>query len=144
MEPTILYNPNNGISMPYNPALAGMASNLVALTDEEYAKIVAGKSVQAAKKETAIPATGNATKGETNETPPPVSAGDAPRTIDNVPDAELLDYAKSLGLDFQDVYDMADENEKPQALAYIRKKAATEIRKIAAGKAKAAANKQKD
>lgn len=134
MKPTILYNPNNGITMPYDPSLAGMASNLVALTDAEYAKIVAGKSVQTAKKETAIPATDDVTKEE-------ASAAPVPRTIDTVPDEELLDYAKSFGLDFQDVYDMADENEKPQALAYIRKKAATEIRKIAAGKAKAATNK---
>lgn len=137
MKPTILYNPNNGITMPYDPSLAGMASNLVALTDAEYAKIAAGKSVQTAKKETAIPAT----DGVAKEVAPaePVS-----QTIDTVPDAELLDYVKSFGLDFQDVYDMADENEKQQALAYIRKKAATEIRKIAAGKAKAAANKQKE
>lgn len=137
MKPTILYNPNNGITMPYDPSLAGMASNLVALTDAEYAKIVAGKSVQTAKKETAIPATDVVAKEE-------APAATVPRTIDTVPDEELLDYAKSFGLDFQDVYDMADENEKPQALAYIRKKAATEIRKIAAGKAKAAANKQKE
>lgn len=137
MKPTILYNPNNGITMPYDPSLAGMASNLVALTDAEYAKIVAGKSVQTAKKETAIPATDGVAKEEEPAAP-------VPRTIDTVPDEELLDYAKSFGLDFQDVYDMADENEKQQALAYIRKKAATEIRKIAAGKAKAATNKQKE
>ena len=136
MKPTILYNPNNGITMPYDPSLAGMASNLVALTDAEYAKIAAGKSVQTAKKETAIPVTDGVVKVE-------VPAATVPRTIDTVPDEELLDYAKSFGLDFQDVYDMADENEKQQALAYIRKKAATEIRKIAAGKAKAATNKQK-
>jgi hypothetical protein len=135
MKPTILYNPNNGITMPYDPSLAGMASNLVALTDAEYAKIVAGKSVQTAKKETAIPATDDVTKEEAPAAP-------VQRTIDTVPDAELLDYAKSFGLDFQDVYDMADENEKPQALAYIRKKASAEIRKIAAGKAKAVVNKQ--
>jgi hypothetical protein len=135
MKPTILYNPNNGITMPYDPSLAGMASNLVALTDAEYAKIVAGKSVQTAKKETAIPATDDVAKEEAPAAP-------VPRTIDTVPDEELLDYAKSFGLDFQDVYDMADENEKPQALAYIRKKASAETRKIAAGKAKAAVNKQ--
>lgn len=137
MKPTILYNPNNGITMPYDPSLAGMASNLVALTDAEYAKIVSGKSMQTAKKETAIPATDDVAKEE-------ASAAPISRTIDTVPDEELLDYAKSFGLDFQDVYDMADENEKPQALAYIRKKASAEIRKIEAGKAKAAANKQKD
>lgn len=133
MKPTILYNPNNGITMPYEPALAGMAPNLVALTDAEYRKIVAGKSVQTAKKETAVADAAKAEKEAANPAP-----GDSAtrHTIDTVPDSELLDFVKSQGLDFQEYYDMADESEKPQALAYIRRKASAAIKKMAAAKLK--------
>lgn len=133
MQATILYNPNNGITMPYSSALAGMAPNLVALTKEEYEKIVAGRSVQAAKKETAIPETAEPAKAPAASAP---TGAPPPRTIDKVPDSELLDFVKSQGLDFQEYYDMADESEKPQALAYIRRKAKAALNKMAASKLK--------
>jgi len=132
MQPTILYNPKNGITMSYSSALAAMAPNLVALTDAEYAKIAGGETVRDAKADAAV----HAGPSAPSRVDPPEPSGEKPRCIDDVPDDELLDFTRSIGLDFTDVLENASEDEKPQAIAYIRKKAAAAMRKIAAGKAK--------
>lgn len=114
MRPTILYNPNNGITMPYSDALAAMAPNLVALTDAEYRCVVSGKTASEAK-----------------------TAGVIPETIDTVPDAGLLDFCKSRGLDFSDLFEMAtNDTERADALKVIRKRAAKDLARLSSAKVK--------
>ena len=132
MQPTILYNPNNGITMPYDPALAGMAPNLVALTQAEYDKIAGGKTVAATRKETAIPELAKTPRNESSKAPV------APYTIDTVPDGELLAFCKARGLDFGDLFEVATtEEERAEALKAIRKRAAKDIARIEAAARKA-------
>jgi hypothetical protein len=132
MQPTILYNPNNGITMPYDPALAGMAPNLVALTDAEYEKIVRGKTVAATRKETAVPELAKPSSKDSS------NASAAPYTIDTVPDGELLAFCKERGLDFGDLFEVATtEEERAEALKAIRKRAAKDIARLAAAARKA-------
>jgi len=132
MQPTILYNPNNGITMPYDPALAGMAPNLVALTDAEYKKIVGGKTVAATRKESAIPGLAKSSGGDT------LDSSAASYTIDTVPDGELLAFCKARGLDFGDLFEVATtEEERAEALKAIRKRAAKDIARIEAAARKA-------
>ena len=132
MQPTILYNPNNGITMPYDPALAGMAPNLVALTDAEYNKIVAGKTVAATRKETAVPELAKPSRNGSSNAPA------APYTIDTVPDGELLAFCKERGLDFSDLFEVATtEEDRADALRAIRKRAAKDIARLAAAARKA-------